>query len=74
MSVMKTEIIKTAITANLDVLLIHAAETLEALETAKSDMDRGEQNAAIGGLLNLERVLPEMSGLYAAILALHKNS
>lgn len=73
MSIMKNEILKSAISANIDVMQIHVAEALEALEIAKAEIEAGNQNGAIGAMLPLEKTLPELNGLFVAILALHRH-
>lgn len=36
-------------------------------------MTQGEQNQAIGTILDFDRILPEAQALYAAAIALHRN-
>ena len=67
------QIIHKAIAANLDALshrLLHAASLArEAYEA----MEAGQQNQAIGTVLEFEQLLPEAQALFSAALVLHRN-
>ncbi len=62
-----------AITANLAAL--HAILEISAARSAQAHelVVRGEQNGAIGTLLDLDQQLSDAQALYAAALALHRS-
>lgn len=66
-------IIQSAIAANLAALSQRLTEAAELAEQAHVAMTQGEQNQAIGTILDFDRLLPETQALYAAAVALHRN-
>lgn len=62
-----------AITSNLAVLSAILANAAERGADAHALMLRGEQNAAIGALLDLDAVLNDAKSLYGAALAMHRS-
>lgn len=66
-------IIQSAIAANLAALSQRLTEAAALAEQAHTAMTQGEQNQAIGTILDLDRLLPETQALYAAAVALHRN-
>ena len=66
-------IIQDAITANLAALSQRLTEAAELAKQAHEAMASGEQNQAIGTILDFDRMLPEAQALYAAAIALHRN-
>lgn len=68
-STMKT----VAITSNLAVLHAILANAAERSADAHALILRGEQNAAIGALLDLDDVLNDAKSLYGAALAMHRS-
>ncbi len=66
-------IIQSAITANLAALSQRLTEAAALAEQAHTAMTQGEQNQAIGTILDFDRLLPEAQALYAAAVALHRN-
>ena len=63
----------TAIAANLDVLADELTKAAQLAEMACEAMHSGHQSQAIGTVLPLEGILPELSGLLAAAIALHRR-
>ena len=66
-------IIQSAITANLAALSQRLTEAAVLAEQAHTAMTQGEQNQAIGTILDFDRLLPETQALYSAAVALHRN-
>jgi hypothetical protein len=66
-------VIQSAIAANLAALSQRLTEAASLAEQAHGAMTHGEQNKAIGTILNFDRLLPEAQALYAAAIALHRN-
>ena len=65
---------QNAIAANIAVLYDRLRLAAEKAKQANAAMADGEQNQAIGTILDLERLLPEATALYTAAIALHRNS
>jgi F0F1-type ATP synthase membrane subunit c/vacuolar-type H+-ATPase subunit K len=73
---MKTEskaIIQNAIAANLAALTQRLAQATALAKEAQEAMEQGEQNQAIGTILDFDRLLPETLALYNAAIALHRG-
>jgi len=69
----KSDITKKAIAANIEAMrLLIATVHVRAIEAEKA-MDQGEQNQAIGGLLDLDRALEDVLALHRAAVALHRT-
>lgn len=66
-------IIQNAITANLAALSQRLTEAAELAKQAHEAMVQGEQNQAIGTIIEFDRLLPEAQALYNAAIALHRN-
>jgi hypothetical protein len=66
-------IIQNAITANLAALSQRLTEAAELAKQAHEAMAQGEQNQAIGTVIDFGRLLPEAQALYNAAIALHRN-
>jgi hypothetical protein len=67
------EIIHKAIAANLDALSHRLSHAALLAKDAQQAMEAGEQNQAIGTVLEFERILPEAQALFNAAMALHRN-
>ena len=72
MSTLTNDARVTAIAANLDVLKLRLRNAADLMAEAYTAMAAGEQNQAIGTVLDLERGLPECDALLRATLALHR--
>ena len=66
-------VIQNAIAANLAALSQRLTEAASLAEQAHTAMTQGEQNQAIGTILDFDRLLPEAQALYAAAIALHRS-
>ena len=66
-------VIQNAIAANLAALSQRLTEAAHLAGEAHAAMAQGEQNQAIGTILDFDRTLPEAQALYAAAIALHRN-
>ena len=65
--------IQNAIAANLAALSQRLTEAAALAEQAHAAMAQGEQNQAIGTIIDFDRLLPETQALYAAAMALHRG-
>ena len=63
---------RTAIAANLDVLRLRLAVAAGLVAEACTAMAAGQQNQAIGTIIDLEQGLPECDALLRATLVLHR--
>jgi hypothetical protein len=66
-------VIQNAIAANLAALSQRLTEAAHLAEEAHAAMTQGEQNQAIGTIIDFDRLLPETQALYAAAIALHRG-
>jgi hypothetical protein len=66
-------IIQSAIAANLAALTQRLTEAAILAKEASAAMAKGEQNQAIGTILDFDRMLPEAQALYNAAMALHRG-
>jgi hypothetical protein len=66
-------VIHKAIAANLNALSQRLSQAATLAEEAHEAMEKGEQNQAIGTVLEFERLLPEAQALFNAAMALHRN-
>lgn len=73
MSKENKQIIHKAIAANLDALSQRLSQAAALAKEAHEAMEAGQQNQAIGTVLEFERLLPEAQALFAAALVLHRN-
>ena len=72
MSTLTNDARVTAIAANLEVLKLRLRSAADLVAEACAAMAAGNQNQAIGTVLDLERGLPECDALLRATLALHR--
>ena len=73
MSKENKQIIHKAIAANLDALSQRLSQAATLAKEAHEAMEAGQQNQAIGTVLEFERLLPEAQALFSAALVLHRN-
>ena len=66
-------VVHKAIAANLEALTQRLIEAAGLARQAHEAMEKGEQNQAIGTVLEFERLLPEAQALFNAAMALHRN-
>ena len=66
-------IIQNAIAANLAALTQRLTQAAERAKASHEAMQAGEQNQAIGTIIDFESLLPEAQALYNAALALHRG-
>jgi hypothetical protein len=69
-----TNTTQTAIAANLAALSERLTEAAALAKEAQEAMQDGNQNLAIGTVLDFEKRLPEAQALFAAAMALHQSS
>ena len=65
--------IQNAIAANLSALAERLTKAAEQARQASEAIVKGEQNQAIGTVIDLERTLPEAQSLFNAAMALHRG-
>lgn len=68
------QITETVITANLEGLAQRLSHMSKLATEAAEIMKRGEQNLAIGTVLEFERSLPEVDALFKTAILMHRNS
>lgn len=68
-----TETNAAIIAANLVALHARLRHALAEMATASKALCDGNQNLAIGTILDLERILPECDALYRTIMLLHRS-
>ncbi len=66
-------IIQNAIAANLAALTERLTQAAELAKEAHAAMADGNQNRAIGTIIDFDRLLPETQALYNAAIALHRG-
>ena len=66
--------IQNAIAANLAALSQRLTEAAEQARQASEAMEKGEQNQAIGTVIDFDRTLPEAHALFNAAMVLHRGS
>ena len=66
-------IIQNAIAANLAALTERLTQAAALAQEAHEAMAMGEQNQAIGTIIDFDRLLPETQALYNAAIALHRG-
>jgi hypothetical protein len=66
-------VIQNAIAANLAALTQRLSQAAELAREAHEAMQGGEQNQAIGMIIDFDRLLPEAQALYNAAMALHRG-
>lgn len=67
------QVIHNAIAANLEALSQRLLQAAVLAKAAHEAMEAGQQNQAIGTVLEFERLLPEAQALFSAALVLHRN-
>ncbi|MDE1901251.1 MAG: hypothetical protein KGI37_06390 [Alphaproteobacteria bacterium] len=67
------QVIHKAIAANLNALSQRLSQAAALAKKAHEAMEAGQQNQAIGTVLEFERLLPEAQALFSAALVLHRN-
>ncbi len=67
------KIIQNANDSNLAELTQRLTQAAELAKEAHAAMERGEQNMAIGTIVDFDRMLPEAQALYNAAIALHRG-
>lgn len=67
-------ITRTVISANLEGLAERLTEMAQLAKDASHVMKQGEQNFAIGTVLEFERLIPEIEALFKTALLMHRNS
>ena len=67
-------LIQNAIAANLSALSQRLAQAADSAKQATDAMSQGQQNMAIGTILQLETILPEAQALFNAAIALHRGT
>lgn len=73
---MKTEsktIIQNAVAANLAALTQRLTQAAALAQESQEAMAQGEQNQAIGTIIDFDRMLSEAQALYNAAIALHRG-
>jgi hypothetical protein len=66
-------IIQQGIVANLAALTHHLTEAADLAKQGTEAIVSGEQNLAIGTIVDLNRLLSEAQALYTAAVALHRG-
>jgi len=66
-------ILQNAIAANLAALAQRLTRAAEQAKEAHEAMVNGNQNLAVGTIIDFERLLPETLALYNAAVALHRS-
>ena len=62
-----------AILANIDILHLRLALARFRAADAVTAMRSGQRNLAIGTLIDLEQLLPEIDALYRTVMLLHRT-
>ncbi len=70
---MTNAIYKNAIAANIAALAQRLSDAAALAEEATTAMEDGNQNQAIGTILEFEQLLPEAQALFNAAIALHRS-
>jgi len=73
MTIPRNTIVTNAITANLAALSHRLARAAHLAEEAHAAITEGQQNQAIGTIMDLELLLAEAKALFEAALALHRG-
>ncbi len=71
---MSKHIAETAIAANIDALAALIGDMAVRMEEASGYVRDGQRNAAIGTIIDLDRMLADAAALHGAALALHRNT
>lgn len=70
---MTNDITDTAITANIDALAALLRDMTARLDEATGYLREGSRNAAIGTIIDLDRMLADATALHGAAVALHRS-
>ncbi|WP_096701517.1 hypothetical protein [Magnetospirillum sp. 15-1] len=71
---MGKHIADTAIAANIDALAALLRDMATRMDEATGYVRDGQRNAAIGTIIDLDRMLADAVALHGAALALHRNT
>ena len=71
---MSKHIAETAIAANIDALAALLRDITSRMDEATGYVRDGQRNAAIGTIIDLDRMLADAVALHGAALALHRNT
>ena len=71
---MSKHIAETAITANINALAALLRDMTTRMAEATGYVRDGQRNAAIGTIIDLDRMLADAAPLHGAALALHRNT
>jgi hypothetical protein len=69
---MKPDLAKKAIAANIEAMRQHLVDCVLKASEAFQAIQAGEQNQAVGVMLDLDRDLEDALALYRAAIALHR--
>lgn len=69
---MKPDRLKIAIQANIDTLQMLVDDAAQRITEAAAAIEKGQQNQAIGTLLDIDSKLEHALALYRATIALHR--
>lgn len=71
---MSKHIAETAIAANIDALAALLRDMTTRMDEATGYVRDGQRNAAIGTIIDLDRMLADAAALHGAARALHRNT
>ncbi len=71
---MSKHIAETAIAANIDALAALLRDMTTRMDEATGYVRNGQRNAAIGTIIDLDRMLADAAALHGAALALHRTT
>lgn len=71
---MSKHIAETAIAANIDALAALLRDMTTRMDEATGYVRDGQRNAAIGTIIDLDRMLADATALHGAALALHRGT
>lgn len=71
---MNKHIAETAIAANIDALAALLCDMTTRMDEATGYVRDGQRNAAIGTIIDLDRMLADATAPHGAALALHRNT
>ena len=71
---MSKHIAETAIAAIIDALAALLRDITSRMDEATGYVRDGQRNAAIGTIIDLDRMLGDAAALHGAALALHRNT
>jgi hypothetical protein len=71
---MSPELTKKVIAANIEAIRQHLTDCVVKTSEAFQAIRKGEQNQAIGAMLDLDKDLEDALALYRAAIALHRRA